>query len=148
MSIAYEPAVHERRRDQHQGIGAPDAGDGESLARFGHVDGAQHHRVVDDNDRQKAGDESAQVIALAEPDADWTADESEAQAAQSNRRPLVHLHVDAGNEDVVRFEIVSLVFDVLGNFRLGLGQILSYLMQVDFDLILVPFLYHLGARFE
>src|SRR4051794_26125707 len=81
--IAQQAAEENQCRDRHDAVGGPEGGERVEAGHAGEVDAAEQERVVDEDDGEEAGDEGAQVVAAAEPDADGAADEDEAEAAEA-----------------------------------------------------------------
>ena len=56
-------------------------------------------RIIEEDDGQETGDEGAEVIAAAKPDADRTADQNEEQTAETESGP--HLQFDIQGDDLL-----------------------------------------------
>src|ERR1043165_6651503 len=125
-----QPPEEESAREQQQGIGVVGAQPGDDFAGARHVEHAKRHWIVDDHDGQKTGDERAEVIAFAEPDADGTSDQREAQAPKRERR--THVAFTSNGIDLL-LAIVPIVHQAPQTIllRLGEAQVLLALQQVD-----------------
>src|SRR6266540_5946133 len=81
-SVPQQPREQDEASQADDAVGDPDGRRSAELAVLRHARAAQDQRIVDKDDRQKAGDERRQKITAAEPDADRAADQDEEQAAQ------------------------------------------------------------------
>src|SRR5262245_54476411 len=95
-SILHQPPEQQRRADGHDGVRTPDGEGGVDLARAREVAGAQKDGIVDQHDWQETGDEGAEVIAAAKPDADGAADKHETEAAERQGRSHVEFRQGRG----------------------------------------------------
>src|SRR5262245_5606924 len=96
--LAESPEQHESDRP-HDKIRPPHQQFEAELAVLRHAGAAEREGIVDYHDREEAGDERAEIVALAKPDPYGTADEDEEEA--SDAQGGSHLLLDIEQQDLL-----------------------------------------------
>ena len=90
--VLEELAKENQCNERYDAVGDPMCQERIDLAVLGEIRKAQVQGIIDENDGKEAGDERAQVVTPAEPNADRTTDQHKEKAATGKSGAQMQLH--------------------------------------------------------